>query len=75
MFQFLRDTNASFLIPPSPEPDRDWALVPGNYTDVKPSPIAKPLWVPPAQYFVVMGAIAHNYGWRAAKLDGCRGPL
>ena len=34
MFSLGREANMSFFIPPSPEPDRDWALVPGNHTDV-----------------------------------------
>jgi hypothetical protein len=29
----------SFSIPPSPEPDRDWALVPGNHTDFTTLPL------------------------------------
>jgi hypothetical protein len=33
MFLFRREANMSFFIPPSPQPDPDWALVPGNHTD------------------------------------------
>ena len=32
----------SFSIPPSPEPDRDWALVPGNHTDFYHASIFEP---------------------------------
>ena len=31
----------SFSIPPSPEPDRDWALVPGNRIDFYHAPFMK----------------------------------